>query len=111
MDKQINETKIKFAKSYRFLALIALVSVIILSYFAYNILFHGQKINYANKILSLPNLVSSKNKAKPTDENGWTVVTAIKGDTLSTVFKRAGLSQKTLQLVIQNNKYLILNTD
>jgi len=106
MDKQINETKIKFAKSYRLLALIALVSAIFLSYFTYNILFNGQKIKYANKILSLPNITSSQNYAKPTDDNGWTVITAIKGDTLSTVFKRAGLSQKTLQIVIQNNKYV-----
>ena len=37
--------------------------------------------------------------------NDWTTMTTRPGDSLSTIFKRAGLSAKTLQQLMQNKKY------
>ncbi len=104
MDKRRNVSPKKSAKPSKSLALIAVIVVVLLSYFLVTIWSHKQKSNYANKTLSLPEQVSLKSEDDDSPkDNGWTTVTTHSGDTLASIFKRAGLSRQTLQAVLQNN--------
>ncbi len=104
MDKRRNVSPKKSAKPSKSLALIAVIVVVLLSYFLVTIWSHKQKSNYANKTLSLPEQVSLKSEDDDSPkDNEWTTVTTHSGDTLASIFKRAGLSRQTLQAVLQNN--------
>ena len=106
MAQQLNISPKKSAKPSKLLALVALLITILLSYFLVKIWSHKQKTNYASRTLSLPKLDTYKAETDELAENnGWTIVKTQKGDSLASIFKRAGLSRQTLQAVLQNNKH------
>jgi len=76
-----------------------LTSSLIIQLFAYK-----QKLNYAKKSLSLPKL--NQETADSTAKKGpeWTVIKTYNGDSLASVFQRAGLSRQTLQEILYKNK-------
>ena len=106
MAQQLNISPKKSAKPSKLLALVALLITILLSYFLVKIWSHKQKTNYASRTLSLPKLDTYKAETDElAEDNGWTIVKTQKGDSLASIFKRAGLSRQTLQAVLQNNKH------
>lgn len=101
-----NVSSKKSAKPSKSLALIAVIIIILLSIFLVKIWTHKQKNIYANKALSLPELTSAETEEKtPPQDSGWTTVNTQSGDTLASIFKRAGLSRQTLQAVLQDNPH------
>jgi murein DD-endopeptidase MepM/ murein hydrolase activator NlpD len=106
MAQRFNVQQKKSGKSSKLLALSALLIVIFLSYSIVNLWFDKQKTGYAHKLLSLPKLKSSKSTDEETEENnGWTIIHTQSGDTLASIFKRAGLNAQTLQAVLHDNHY------
>lgn len=78
----------------------------VLSAFLINSLFNKHKINYAHKTLSLPKLAPQTSEPEEsTKDNGWTIIKTRSGDSLATIFKRAGLSRQTLQAVLNKNPH------
>jgi murein DD-endopeptidase MepM/ murein hydrolase activator NlpD len=68
---------------------------------------HRHKPVYNNEILPLPELSSNEEVVsnEPAQKNGWVTLKTQSGDTLASLFKRAGLSRQTLPTVLANNKY------
>ncbi len=68
-----------------------------------------QKLEYSVQPLNLPiSLIKNEQQTPITikkEMNEWQYITVRSGDTLSSIFKRAGLSSKTLQDVLHKNKY------
>lgn len=65
---------------------------------------HGK--NYTSQTLTLPKLNEDEDNASPTEEeSAWKTITTKSGDTLGSLFRQVGLSQKTLQNVLNKNKY------
>lgn len=87
------------------LLLIAVVVAIALSVSLIKNLFHKHRANYANKTLSLPKLEPQKAESDTAEDNGWKIITTHSGDSLASIFKRAGLSGQTLQAVLNNNPH------
>jgi murein DD-endopeptidase MepM/ murein hydrolase activator NlpD len=65
-------------------------------------------LDYQQQTLSLPNFkpVLKEETIKNTQE--WQSITVKPGDSLSSIFQRAGLTAKTLQLVLQNNPHKLI---
>ena len=107
MDQQHNVSPNIPAKPSKSLAIIALFSAFVLSYNIINILSHKQKVYYANNTLSLPKPIQPKIETeKPVKkDNEWSVVKTRRGDTLASIFKRAGLNKQTLYAVVNDNKH------
>ena len=108
MAQRLDVSQKKTAKPSKSLAIIAFLFTILLAYLLVNMWSHHQKIIYANKSLSLPELESLKSDAEDEAEdenNGWTIVKTRSGDSLSSIFKRAGLGRQTLQTVLHNNPH------
>lgn len=64
---------------------------------------HKPETNYAHSTLALPKL--KKPAKKSSDEAGWKSITTHSGDSLASIFKRAGLSRALLQTILNNNKH------
>ena len=93
----------KFTKSR---LLMGLVIILLSSFFLVNLFSQQHKTRFANRILSLPNIESQKIETDASGrDNGWTTVRTRSGDTLSSIFKRAGLGGQTLQAVLHNNQH------
>lgn len=106
MVRHSNHSHKKPAKPSKSVAFIALFIAFISSYFLITALFHKHKANYANKTLSLPKLAPQKAEPDTSTENhGWTIITTHSGDSLASVFKRAGLSRQTLQTILYKNPH------
>lgn len=123
----------KPAKPSRLLAVIALSIVILLPYFLVKTFRHEQKKAYSNNTLSLPGteqpsapkqqeqaaeetLTDPANTSQLTEklsvaqkslpqESNWEFITTREGDSLASVFKRLGLSGKTLQTILHDNPH------
>ena len=79
---------------------------LLLSFFLIYLFSHHQKSRYANKILSLPAIKTQISPTENSNNNkGWTTIKTQAGDTLSSIFKRAGLNGQTLQAVLKNNQH------
>ena len=103
MDQQTNNSPKTSAKS---IALMALFIAFLLSYFLVKIFSHHYKTNYSNSVLALPELTTQKSDIHTSPENGgWKIIQTHSGDSLSSIFKQAGLSGQTLQAVLHNNKH------
>ena len=108
MAQRLDVSQKKTAKPSKSLAIVAFLFSILLAYLLVNMWSHHQKIKYANKSLSLPELDSLKSDDDDSAEdenNGWTIVKTRSGDSLSSIFKRAGLNSQTLQTVLHNNPH------
>jgi murein DD-endopeptidase MepM/ murein hydrolase activator NlpD len=104
MDKRRNVSTRPTATNSRIKAILALIVALLVSYFIITGLFHKQKVNYASRTLSLPKLDTSKIVEDDAEEdNGWSTITTQSGDSLSTIFKRIGLSSQVLQNVLHQN--------
>ncbi len=96
----------KSAKPSLLLAFIGLMASIVISYFLINGHFYKKAAHYANKPLSLPEMNSDEDDTNPSpEENAWTIIETHAGDSLASVFKKAGLSRQTLQAVLNNNPH------
>jgi len=96
----------KPAKPSNSLLFIAVFAALVLSAFLVNSLFNKQKTFYASKTLSLPKQAALKTEQEASKkENEWTIVKTQSGDSLASVFKRAGLTRKTLQAVLNKNPH------
>lgn len=87
------------------LIIIAVMVAVALSYSLIKNLFHKHQTNYANKTLSLPKLAPQKTEPDTEEDNGWKIITTHSGDSLASVFKRAGLSSQALQTILHNNPH------
>jgi murein DD-endopeptidase MepM/ murein hydrolase activator NlpD len=106
MAKRLDVSQKKTAKPSKSLAIIAFLFTILLSYLLVSLWSHHHKVKYANKSLSLPELQSLRSDTEESEENnGWTIVKTRSGDSLSSIFQRAGLSKRTLQTVLHNNPH------
>ncbi len=105
MVQQSNRSYKKPSKSLAFIALLVVIAFV-LSISLVATLFHKHKAHYANKTLSLPKLEPQKAESDTSEENhGWTIITTHSGDSLASIFKRAGLSRQTLQAILYKNPY------
>ena len=80
-----------------------------------NNVFHGKHLaitkNYTKQILDLPAVNHAdlnKNDISTDDSNKWQIITTRTGDSMAAIFKRAGLSPKTLQAIIYKNPHIKL---
>lgn len=107
----------------RSLALVSalVVTLILLAYALYHLVTNRSNTEYKVESLSLPSATSIKTKPEPStsstpsvpsismpkkEQSEWQYIKVQPRDTLSLIFKRAGLSPKTLQEVIHHhNKY------
>lgn len=106
MDQRLSISPIKSTKPTRYLAFIALCVVILLSFSLVKVVSHKHKNHYSQKTLALPKLEQiDTDYDKEEEDNGWTIVQTHAGDSVASVFNRAGLSHKTLQEVIHNNQH------
>jgi murein DD-endopeptidase MepM/ murein hydrolase activator NlpD len=87
------------------LLIFAVMIAVALSFSLIKNLFHKRKTNYANKTLSLPKLAIQKTEPDTAEDNGWKIITTHSGDSLASIFKRAGLSSQTLQAILHNNPH------
>lgn len=93
-------------KRSKSLLLIGLVVALLLSYCLIHLFSHHAKTRFSNRTLSLPTLDAKKTESDRSEkDSGWTTIKTQSGDTLSSIFKRAGLSGQTLQAVLQNNQH------
>lgn len=107
MDQRLNVPAKKSAKPSKSLALAALCIAIALSYFLVKTYRTQQKNNYTHLTLSLPKVLQQN--STPTQgpkETEWRTIKTRAGDSLASVFKRAGLSRQTLQLVLHRNQHV-----
>lgn len=89
-------------KSWRLVALL----IILLSYGLIHLFTHHNKSGYSKRTLALPDLALKKSEPAPAQINsGWVQIKTRSGDTLSSIFKQAGLDGKTLQAVLLNNPH------
>ena len=94
------------AKPSKSIAVIAICVALLLSYFLVKTFFYKQKVHYANKSLALPKIEQTQSETdKSPEDNGWKIVKTRSGDSMASVFGRAGLSRKTLQEILSNNKH------
>jgi murein DD-endopeptidase MepM/ murein hydrolase activator NlpD len=104
---KLNRTRLLFV-----LPLLVLFSLL-LCYTLYHLI-KSEHSEYTVQSLTLPPDTPVEHHAKPVntvlkkeikETNEWQYVRVRPGDTLSSIFKRAGLSSKTLQEVLNKNKY------
>lgn len=85
-----------------------IVASVLLTYELYH-LFSGRKPEYTTQTLTLPKVVEKKIIDIPEppkkDRNEWQHLSVQPGDTLSSLFKRAGISSKELQEILNKNPY------
>ncbi|MCP0913750.1 MULTISPECIES: peptidoglycan DD-metalloendopeptidase family protein [Legionella] len=119
----------KPAKPSKLLVIIILSAILLLPYFIIKA-FRHKSVTYTNKTLSLPkmeelvdeseeeeeSITESVNTAvhetqnkqttvAATTEEEWKIITLQPGDSLSSIFKRLGLSPQTLQAILYNNPH------
>lgn len=110
MDQRLNVPQKKSANPSKSQLIIAVCIAIVLSLSLLTILTNMQKIHFTSKTLSLPKLKNLKDDSQKTEDNGWTIVQTRSGDSMASIFKRAGLSRQTLQAVLYKNKQAKLLT-
>ncbi len=105
-------TSEKSSRTQPLLLVSAIVFVsLLLLYALYHLITNHQHSEYTVQPLTLPaalpvNHEQPVNPVTPKKEaNEWQYITVRPGDTLSLIFKRAGLSPKTLHEVLNKNKY------
>lgn len=93
----------KSAKPTRLTVLLSACVIVLLSYFVIKTIRHKHKNEITNHVLSLPKLPEQKIESSNEDDSEWQTVTARRGDTLASIFKRLNLSTQTLQTVLHDN--------
>ena len=66
---------------------------------------HHHRTKYIKEYLDLPILDENSDHAFAEETNEWTYITAKPNDTLSKIFANAGISQKVMYDVLNNNKF------
>lgn len=99
MDQKTNGSSKITAKVF---ALVAIFIALLIHLFV-KMFSHEPATNYAHSTLALPKL--NKPARNTTNDGGWKTITAHSGDSLASIFKRAGLNRQTLQAILNNNKH------
>jgi murein DD-endopeptidase MepM/ murein hydrolase activator NlpD len=96
------DNKLQTIRKYKWqlIAIFALIFFIILI----GVKNHHHK-NFIKQNLELPHVYEELEETIQDDNNGWVTITTKSRDTLSSIFKQLNLSQKTLYLILNNNKY------
>jgi len=107
MDQQLNISQNKLIKPSKPRAIIAILTVMaLLTYVIAVHLKNNNRALFTHNTLSLPKIIQQSEKEQQNSlENKWQTVTTRHGDTLSSVFKRLGLSNQTLLSIIHDNPY------
>jgi len=101
MERHYHSPRKQTTKPSKILMLLALLITLILPYLLVKTFSNKQQITPIDKPIQLPQITPKKRPSSP--ESEWTTITTREGDSLSSLFKRAGLNAQTLSLVLKNN--------
>lgn len=106
MHPRLSVSTCKFARPSRSITCIAAFSAFILICLVLNTLLHHKRSHYTKQALSLPELNEPQDElADAAKKNDWTIITTRSGDSLGSVFKQVGLTQKTLLAIVHDSAY------
>lgn len=107
MQQQIALLNKKSIQTSKIVIFLAVMVCLLLCYVLIKTYSHNKSI-YTNKSIALPDLTPYENeleKAANDKNNQWQTITASAGDTLGSIFNRAGLTQQTLLTILHNNPH------
>ena len=105
MHQGLTILKKKSAQPSKLLVLLGVTVILLLCYFLIKTYSHNKSL-YTNKSIALPDLAPYEDeleKAANDKNNQWQTITALSGDTLGSIFTRAGLTQQTLLTIVSGN--------